>query len=65
MKWRYSVWLKPSKVPLWVACAHFLMEWVDYKIVSPVRSWLLWTRLGLIDKYCDCEECQKRRGETT
>ncbi len=51
-KWTY--------VPLWVELIHLVMEGIDYKVLSPISSWLIYRRIALIDHYCQCEKCLER-----
>jgi hypothetical protein len=48
-------------VPLWVEVVYRFMEWLDYKVLSPMSSRLVWRRNALLDKYCTCERCQERK----
>jgi hypothetical protein len=48
-------------VPPWVNLVYRLLEWLDYKILSPISSRLVWWRNGLLEHYCRCEKCLERK----
>lgn len=50
-----------TTVPLWVQLLHWLMECLDYGVLSPLSSRLVWWRNSLLDHYCRCENCRKRK----
>ena len=54
-------------VPVWVNWVHYVMEFLDYKVVSPISSWLVYRRVELIDRNCTCSVCEGRyrKGKAT
>ncbi len=48
-------------VPRWVALVYWVLEFVEYKLINPVGSWLGWTRFELRDKHCTCLRCIERQ----
>lgn len=56
----YREWLKYPYLPLWVRLVYVLLEVLDYKVLSPLSSRLMWGRNNLLDKYCRCKKCLER-----
>lgn len=52
-KWPYA--------PLWINVTIAIMNWLDRKIFSAVSSWLMWREEALLDRFCKCETCLKRK----
>jgi hypothetical protein len=55
--------LRFDYAPLWVSVVYRMMEWFDYSVISPVSSWLTYTRIQLLDRHCQCEKCLRRDTE--
>lgn len=53
MKRRYQA-------PLRVEFVYRALEWVDYNVLGWLSRQTVWKRNALLDRYCQCEDCQKR-----
>ena len=50
-------------VPLWVYVLYVFLEWLDYRVLAPLSSKILYWRVDLWDRYCACEKCRRRKAE--
>lgn len=51
--------LRSKHVPTWVNLIYFILQFIDYKVLSKLSMMTLW-RNDLYDNHCTCPQCLKR-----
>ena len=55
--------MKATNLPRRISAIIWVMDLIDYKIVSPLSSWIMLKRNRLIDEHCRCARCLEREAK--